>query len=462
MNEAGRLMASLVSSDLVVGSGVFDVMVDGVKTEFDRRGIPVSDVSGLSLSDSDVRRLLSVSAFSRLGMREDALAARLYGSEEGARVDPVAGHVVGAYAGAVSDEALRASSSSGGLTTWLLGELLSSGRIDGVIHLKQSRGAGHPLFEYGVSRTLDEIRSDAKTKYYPGHLGATLPEVLAGGGRYALVGIPSVLYEARLACEAMPALSERLPYFVGLICGHQKSRHYADSLGWQVGIDPGALEWIDFRVKLPERRASAYGTRLVGSAADGKPVDITVPTSELYGTDWGLGFFKVNFSDYADDVLNETADVVFGDAWLPQYLDDSRGTNVVIARTNELKELLERGRASRELKLDDIDVADVRRSQAGLVRHGRELLPTRFEYLRSRGEFVPRMRYDGRQKASLARRHVQRMRVKMARESHSAFLGALESRDFAVFGKSMKSLTREYELSYRAAGMLAQLRRRFA
>lgn len=36
--------------------------------------------------------------------------------------------------------------------------------------------------------------------------------------------------------------------------------------------------------------------------------------------------------DFCDDVFAETADIALGDAWLPEYVQDGNGTNVVVTR----------------------------------------------------------------------------------------------------------------------------------
>jgi coenzyme F420-reducing hydrogenase beta subunit len=44
---------------------------------------------------------------------------------------------------------------------------------------------------------------------------------------------------------------------------------------------------------------------------------------------WGAGFFQNSACNYCDDVVAETSDIAFGDAWVEPYSSDGRGTNVV-------------------------------------------------------------------------------------------------------------------------------------
>lgn len=51
-------------------------------------------------------------------------------------------------------------------------------------------------------------------------------------------------------------------------------------------------------------------------------------------------FFKLNISDFADDVLNGTADVTLGDAWLPEYTKDYMENNILIMRNEQNNQLV--------------------------------------------------------------------------------------------------------------------------
>ncbi|MGJ3627724.1 hypothetical protein AB5I41_13435 [Sphingomonas sp. MMS24-JH45] len=46
--------------------------------------------------------------------------------------------------------------------------------------------------------------------------------------------------------------------------------------------------------------------------------------------DWVRAFFQASAGDYRDDVVAETADISFGEAWVEPYASDGRGTNVVV------------------------------------------------------------------------------------------------------------------------------------
>jgi coenzyme F420-reducing hydrogenase beta subunit len=152
----------------------------------------------------------------------------------------VLGRYRGLYAGHASEGEYRMNGSSGGMGTWLLTELLATHLVDGVIHVKPTPGSGS-LFGYRISRTAGEVAEGAKSRYYPAHLADVLADAVERGGRYALTAIPSFAYEVRLLQRLRPEYLARIPYVVGLICGHHKTANYALQLAWRAGIRPDEL-----------------------------------------------------------------------------------------------------------------------------------------------------------------------------------------------------------------------------
>ena len=260
------------------------------------------------------------------------------------------------YAGHVSEGQYRENASSGGMGTWIFKELFERDLIDGVIHVKENQDKNSSvLFKYDISRSIEEIKAGSKTKYYPVEFSEVLKLVKEVPGRYAIIGIPSFIMAIRLLAEKDDLIKERVKFTIGLICGHQKSSKFSEALGWQVGIKPGNMKHINFRKKLLDKPANNYGVEISG-LIDGQEVTIVKSTKELLGQNWGQGYFKTHASDYTDDVMNETADVTLGDAWLPEYTKDSKGNNVVVVRNPVINDLIKDGLRSGRLNLDVIDV----------------------------------------------------------------------------------------------------------
>jgi len=168
----------------------------------------------------------------------------------------------------------------------------------------------------------------------------------------------------------------------------------------------------------------------------------------MYGTDWGLGFFKYKACDYCDDIVAETADITIGDAWLPEYIHDSQGTNVVIVRHPVLHDLVRQAMIRGDLKLDSMTPKDIVRSQDANYRHRRSGLAYRLYLAKKRGEWFPpkRVKPSTMLKPRVKKRQI--MRILLAEKSHLAFQEALDTGQFSLFIEKMKPLILRYRKTY--------------
>ena len=238
---------------------------------------------------------------------ESRIAASLFSKDLEMDYDNRIGYYNKLCAGHVCEGHYRGEGSSGGFGSWIVDQLFLHDQIDGVIHVKKSiNHGGKALFEYGISFSPQEARKGAKTKYYPVEVSEVLKLIRDKPGRYALVGIPGVISSVRTLASENSLVGERIKYYIGLICGHQKSAHFADFIAWQCGIKPGCLLDIDFRKKNLFGKASDYSMEVTG-VINGETVTKNIDKKDAIGLDWGYGFFKLWSSNFTDDVFNETA-----------------------------------------------------------------------------------------------------------------------------------------------------------
>jgi coenzyme F420 hydrogenase subunit beta len=379
---------------------------------------------------------------------ESDIASALFGSVEDMHFDSRLGYYRSLYAGYVVEGDYRMQASSGGLGTWIFKELFEQDLIDGVIHVKENPDKSSPImFQYGISRSVEEIRAGAKTKYYPVELSGVLKVIREVEGRYAIIGIPSFIMAVRLLCEQDEIMRSRIKFTVGLICGHQKSSKFAEFLTWQVGFKPEQVTFIDFRKKLLDRPADEYGIEISG-ICDGVEVTVIKPISELFGQDWGEGYFKVEASDFTDDVFNETADITVGDAWLPKYNSDSKGTSVIIIRNKTIESLVLEGISSGRLFLEPLDKADVFETQASHYRHTHDELAYRLYKKDKAGQWRPKKRVEASNEFSTFRKKVQDLREEIYTQSHIVYKKAVELDDWSYFESEMNKLSKKYRRLY--------------
>ena len=372
-------------------------------------------------------------------INEDVLGGELFSKQAGVHHDQYLGYWLNAYVGYVSADGWRSRGSSGGMVSWLASKMLEDGLVDAVIHVKDGSDPEH-MYTYQVSHSVNELKTGAKSKYYPIEMSEVLSYVREHDGKYLFIGIPCFVKAIRLLRRQDEVLNKRIRYCIGLVCGHLKSDFFAKSEAWESGVPLDDIARVDFRHKTPGSPASDYAVEIQRTDG-GEPV--IKRTAELSTTNWGLGYFKYNACDYCDDVLAETADVTFGDAWIPKYVNDGEGCNVIVVRNQDVQDLFDRHRD--ELVLHDSDSAEVYQSQAGGFRHRRQGLAYRLYAHKQRGEWTPTKRVkpslDG---ISKKRQKTYAMRTVLKNESFVAFRRAVAADDFDEFTKHMRPLVSKY------------------
>lgn len=432
----------VLTQGMCIGCGACSALDPRIEIGFDAFGRYVANPNAVS----NLSHAGRVCPFSDDAVSEDELSSELFGA--GGPRDSQAGFHLASFAGWVEEGEFRDGGSSGGMATWLCSELLERGLVDRIVHVSERSGTAGTLFSYRISETAEEVRSGAKSRYYPVEMSQIIRRMRMEPARYAVVGVPCFIKALRLLSRELPEIRERITFAVGIVCGHLKSAAFAELLAWQCGIEPGSLGSIDFRTKLPGRPASKYGVTVRGRVA-GKETTVTRPMQGLLGADWGQGLFKYKACDFCDDVLAETADIVFGDAWLPEYENDSRGTNVILVRRTELVKLLRGAAKLGRLHLEEVPVNKVVESQAGGFRHRRDGLAFRLWLEDQAGRWRPKKRVQ----PSFAHltpklRRIHKLRHRISQTSHAAFSEAKRRADLNYFAQAMEPLMRRYRRIY--------------
>lgn len=385
----------------------------GLHMAMDRYGQlkPVGDSPALGRRSAAFARICP---FSPTAADETTIARARYPAAPEA--DERLGRFEAAYVGHAADVGFREDGSSGGMVSWVAAELLRQGAVDGVAHVAPSAPR---LFGYRISRSEAEVRAGAKSRYYPVELSQVVAEMRETPGRYAVVGVPCFIKAIHLLAREDPVLRERVAFTLGLVCGHMKSARLVESFAGQMGAPPQAVEHVDFRVKNPDRPANWYTARIGLRDGSARQQDWW----SLAEGDWGSGFFQNPACNACDDVVAETADIAFGDAWVEPYASDGRGTNVVIVRSPWLRRLLETAMAEGRLDLKPVDSAFVVETQAAGFRQRREGLALRLTW-RRRG-LRPRKRIQpGAGGLPLRRWATYALRAYISAWSHRMFLAA--------------------------------------
>ena len=296
------------------------------------------------------------------------------------------GRYINTYAGYSVEN--RLTSSSGGIATYTLTQLLKRGDVQHIISVKSSdSGSGH--YQYTISSSVDELISTAKTKYYPVTLTDAISKLKSLDGRVAIVGVACFIKAIRLAQVQDPVFNEKVAFLVGIICGGVKSAYFAEYLASKSGVSVTEYKKPEFRVKDLNSLAIDYSY----SCIDANNECHTVKMRSV-GDMWGTGMFKANACDYCDDVTTELADISLGDAWIEPYNQDGAGNSVVVTRSTLAEKIIRNGIDNGDLVLDELPEDRLLSSQQGSFNHRHQGLAYRIAKGNTPLSAIPPKRFD--------------------------------------------------------------------
>jgi len=291
--------------------------------------------------------------------------------------DFTVGPIQSTWIGYSMDKGIRSRGTSGGVITGLLIYLLEAGHIDGVLLVgaNKQKALEHDIY---VARTRAEIEDSWGSKYYPMPIGSKFSELL-DNGRYAVVLLGCHMRALRLMERRVRKLRTNIILRIGIICGYCS--------GFKA-LEDQALEWgIE---DLPKNKRIDY--------REGKwpgNVRIKMPRQEkrtvIYNFLERLPFTSNMRCMICSDLMNETADITAGDAWLKELTKrKDEGWSVIAVRNPAVVPLIEAARRDGALYLEEADTETFVRSQEKPSRYKNDALLTRLQFVRNvMGQAIP-------------------------------------------------------------------------
>lgn len=429
---------------LCVGCGACAVVDPNIKVIRNSVGSMTADFSNVpNLKDSPSNLVCPFSDHSR---NEDYLGDLLYKDSE--NYDKRVGFYSRIYSGRRIDENALLHSSSGGLTSFVAIELLKKGQVEGIIHVGKNHDENDSaLFSFVVSYSEAQANQNKKSQYYSLSFDEVLKQIRGDGKRYVFVGVPCFIKALRNICLHDETLKQQIAYTLGLVCGHLKSSAFAEMLSWQLGVKPESIKAVDFRKKNKNATVNAYDFM----ATDTSGENYSKTSTTMFAGGWGYATFQLEACDYCDDIFAETADAVFGDAWLPQFSSYWQGTNIILVRNKVIDALLISSK--NEIVLEPLSLEELCQSQQGNFRHRREGLIVRLNDDIHAGKSIPKKRVDIENIKSITTKRIEivRLRKFMAQQSHKFFHEAKELGDFKHFVSSMTPLIQQMDKMYKVS-----------
>lgn len=402
-----NIFDAVVKQDLCVGCGacLYSSSQDNLGMKWNKEGFlnPNPDIPEL-LSEENLK-VCPFNPFPDKEVRTENEIAGVFLKDAPNRHQKV-GRYYNTYVG--YSNKYRLTSSSGGIATYLIDELLNKKIVDAVITVKEGENS---FYEYSVVRSTDELLSTSKTRYFPVTLATVLGQLKNSNERFAVVGIACFIKSVRLLQIYHPELKERIKFTIGIICGGIKSRFFAEYLAGKAGVANNHFTQPQFRIKDHHSTASDYSF----GCKDEEGVLHTIKMRKV-GDMWGSGMFKNNACDFCDDVTTELADISLGDAWLNPYNQDGNGTNVMVTRSKLAEKLINEGITEKKLSVEHLDFNQFLSSQQGSFNHRQKALGFRIKLAKKKGLSIPPKRHD-QEKISLDFKLVQKQRMVVRKQS---------------------------------------------
>ena len=410
MNNIPKVIDLVVRNDLCIGCGLctYNCQSKALEMQWNEYGFLVPALSKICNCDGICISVCPFNPYPEKEVKTENELADIY-LKDATLFHRQVGKYLGIYVGYA--EEFRLTSSSGGIATYILTDLLEKGIVDYIFSVKEASMTG-VHYEYAISNNKKELLTASKTRYYPVTLSSVFSKIDELEGKVAIVGIACFIKSIRLAQHSNPYLKEKIPFLVGIICGGVKSRFFTEYLADKAGVPKNHCFKPEFRIKDMNSTAGDYSFGCFSNKDNQKKI-IKMRT---VGDMWGTGLFKANACDFCDDVTTELADISLGDAWLQPYVKDGKGTNVVVTRSLLAEKIVKDGISSEKLKIEELSLYRFLSSQKGSYNHRHVGLPYRIKRATKNNRLVPPKRF-GKGRVSFNFKIVQFFRMNIRRKS---------------------------------------------
>ncbi len=224
------------------------------------------------------------------------------------------------------DPDVRHKGSSGGALTALLCGLIKQGKVDGVLQIGMSRDDPTRSCAY-YATTVEEVISNAGSRYAPASLLENLKQILDRSTRVAIVGKPCDIVAVRRFVEVFPEYGPKIYCTLSFMCMGLPSQNATDKLLQRIGVPNGA------DVRALRYRGFGWPGQAAAMVGEGKEYTCS------YDESWGgiLGRDVLFRCKICPDGWGSFADISAGDGWFTDgkepLFDERPGRSVVFVRT---------------------------------------------------------------------------------------------------------------------------------
>lgn len=255
-----------------------------------------------------------------------------------------------------ANKAIRHKAASGGVVTSLAIFLLEHHEVDAILQVGVKTGS-YLHNELKVSRTKDDILSNAQSRYAPALVFPNIKKVLESSSEsFAFIGKPCDIAGMKNYLSIFPEYKERIKYFISIFCAGMPSYNATERTWKQSGHkdEPVFLKY----------RGEGWPGNFCAKFANGDKYEIS------YNDSWGkiLGRSLGFRCKICPDGIGMLADVAVGDSWNTKdgYPDftESDGRCFCMIRTDKGQQIMNCARKNGYIDVVEMDINKIQEQQS--------------------------------------------------------------------------------------------------
>ena len=332
---------SIVTSGLCMGCGLCVSLIGDDKLEMKlTSGRRLCPASRTMLDASEMEQVRSVCP----GINVTGPDASTAGPD--GVMHPIWGPVRSLQLGWSGNPETRFWAAAGGSMTALGCQLLQSGEVDAVLHVRASE-SDPTLTDSLVSTSVDEVISGAQSRYGPGAPLVHVHRLLDSGKRFAVLAKPCDVAAIRNLAKIDHRVDTQIPYLITIFCGGLPSQNTALDIAGHHGVEHKEIGTFRFR----------------GNGWPG-PTHVRTNAGDVHEISYDYAWYTADVPWTYDmsfrcklcpDAIGELSDVSCPDGWVMRdgkpIHEEAPGMNVVIARTARGERLVKEAVASGQLSV---------------------------------------------------------------------------------------------------------------
>jgi polysaccharide pyruvyl transferase WcaK-like protein/coenzyme F420-reducing hydrogenase beta subunit len=254
------------------------------------------------------------------------------------------------------DPTKRILSASGGALSALLGHLLETNVVDGIVaSLPVFAEIGNPHYQVHIFRAQQELERGRSSHYHPLNYESAIREIRDSEGSFVLLGVPCIMRGVK---RLSVTIQKKIKFNISLSCSHNVTGAFVDCLAEKEGIKKEEVFLANLREKSGIPDANNFNTYFKLEQREIRKNRFESAFTEM----WRNYFFAQECCLYCPDFYGVDADMSVKDAW-GRLSSDPLGTSLLVVKNKVLAEHLVHLRSIGKLYLEKCDADEIVDSQ---------------------------------------------------------------------------------------------------